>query len=313
MVTPDREAHQDQKENQVRLVVKGRFKISLLNQQLEHNHHFSPPGPPGPAGESLGYDAASLAALLGHGANNQKGPDPNDDPLKQLTEEEKRAIVMKAYDNLKVRFEKFKKPNGEKSYPAKTCRDLAVAYPEFESGNYWIDPNDGDIRDAIFVYCDMKKRASCIVPAPAKSDEIDYTGKEPEIWLSEVPNGMKMNYKADSNQLGFLQLLSTHATQNLTFHCKKTIAYFDSSKNNHRKGLKLMTWNDNELLPKGPQRLRYETLEDGCQYRSDSWSKTVISYTTEKSSRLPLTDVAVRDINEPGQKFWIEIGAVCFY
>lgn len=124
-----------------------------------------------------------------------------------------------------------------------------------------------------------------------KSDEISYSGKEAEIWLSEIPKGMKMNYKADSNQLGFLQLLSAHATQNVTFHCKNTIAYFDNIKNNHRRGLKLMTWNDNELLPKGPQRLRYEAHEDGCQHRSDVWSKTVISYTTEKSSRLPLTDV----------------------
>lgn len=221
--------------------------------------------------------------------------------------------MLKAYENLKVRFEKFKKPNGEKSYPAKTCRDIAVAYPEFESGNYWIDPNDGDIRDAILVYCDLKKRASCVVPAPAKSDEISYQGKEAEIWLSEMSNGMKINYKADSNQLGFLQLLSAHATQEITFHCKKTIAYFDSVKNNHRRGLKLMTWNDNELLPKGPQRLRYETIEDGCHNRRDSWSKTVISYTTEKSSRLPITDVAIRDISEAGQKFVVEVGQVCFY
>ena len=261
----------------------------------------------------MGYDAASLAALLGHGANTQKGPDPNDDPLKQLTEDEKRAIVLKAYDNLKVRFEKFKKPNGEKTYPAKTCRDLAVAYPEYESGNYWIDPNDGDSRDAIMVYCDLKKRASCIFPSPSKSDEISYYGKEAEIWLSEIPSGMKMNYKADSNQLGFMQLLSTHATQNVTFHCKNTIAYFDAAKNNHRRGLKLMTWNDNELLPKGPQRLRYESTEDGCQHRSNSWSKTIISYTTEKSSRLPLTDIAIRDISDKNSKFFVEIGPVCFY
>lgn len=261
----------------------------------------------------MGYDAASLAALLGHGANTQKGPDPNDDPIRQLNDEEKRAIVLKAYENLKVRFEKFKKPNGEKNYPAKTCRDLAVAYPEFESGNYWIDPNDGDQRDAILVYCDLQKRATCVVPAPMKTDELSYNGRESEVWLSEIPNGMKINYKADSNQLGFLQLLSTHASQNMTFHCKKTVAYFDKSSNNHRRGLKLMTWNDNELLPKGPQRLRYEVTEDGCQYRGNDWAQTVISYTTDKSSRLPFTDVAIRDIGDSNQKFWISIGPVCFY
>lgn len=221
--------------------------------------------------------------------------------------------MLQAYENLKVRFEKFKRPNGEKHYPAKTCRDLAVAYPEYESGNYWVDPNDGDIRDAIFVYCDLKKRSTCVMPSPIKSNEMSYSGKEPEIWTSEIPNGLKINYKADSNQLGFLQLLSTHATQNLTFHCKKTIAYYDSIKSNHRRGIKLMTWNDNELMPKGPQRLRYEVTEDGCQYRSDTWSKTVISYTTEKAIRLPFVDVAVRDIGDENQQFFIELGPACFY
>jgi len=221
--------------------------------------------------------------------------------------------VLKAYENLKERFEKFKKPNGEKSYPAKTCRDLAVAYPEYKSGNYWIDPNDGDIRDAILVYCDMEKRASCVVPQPMKSNEISYKGKEAEVWLSEIPDGMKINYKSDGNQMAFLQLLSTQATQNVTFHCKRTIAFFDKAKNNHARGIKLMTWSDNELTAKGPQRSTYNVIEDGCQYRSDSWSKTVISYTTEKPTRMPLTDVAIRDIGDYNQKFLLEISPVCFY
>lgn len=256
-----------------------------------------------------------MAALLGHGANTQKGPsgDQNDDPLRNLTDDEKRAIVFKAYENLKERFEKFKKPNGEKDYPAKTCRDLAVAYPEYESGEYWIDPNDGDARDAILVYCDLKKRASCVMPSPSKSQEISFNGKEAEIWLSEIPNAMKINYKADSNQMGFLQLHSSHATQKVTFHCKNTVAYYDAAQKHHKRGLKMMTWNDNELTPKGPQRLRYEVSEDGCQHRSNVWSKTVVSYTTEKSLRLPITDIAVRDFGDEGQKFMIEVGSVCFY
>jgi collagen type II alpha len=233
--------------------------------------------------------------------------------MKQLSDEEKRAIVFKAYENLKERFEKFKKPNGEKMYPARSCRDLAVAYPEYDSGNYWIDPNDGDIRDAILVYCDLKLRATCVIPSPTKSNEISYTGRESEIWLSELENGLKINYKADSNQLGFLQLLSTHATQNITFHCKNTVAYFDRQKNNHRRGVKLMTWNDNELNPKGPQKLRYDVTEDGCEERSNDWRQTVISYSTEKPLRLPIIDVAVRDFGESKQRFWLELSPVCFY
>lgn len=232
-----------------------------------------PPGPPGSPGETVGYDTAALAALLNHGQmSNTKGPDSQgDDPLRifgnSMTEEERRAVVLKAYEQLKVNFEKFKRPDGQKTSPAKTCRDLAVAHPNLKSGQYWIDPNDGDIRDAILVYCDMDRRASCIMPSPVRSNEISYTGAEHEMWLGEITGGMKLTYKADSNQMGFLQLSSAHATQNVTYHCKKSVGYFDAEKNTHRRGLKLLTWNDAELLPKGPERLRYEAIVDECQVR----------------------------------------------
>lgn len=59
-------------------------------------------------------------------------------------------------------------------------------------GQYWVDPNDGDIKDAILVYCDMEKKATCIMPKPAQSSEIRYKGRDPEIWLGEIENGMKV-------------------------------------------------------------------------------------------------------------------------
>lgn len=76
-----------------------------------------------------------------------------------------------------------------------------------------------------------------------------------------------MTYKADSNQIGFLQLLSSSANQNITYHCKDTIAYFDAEKKTYRKGVKLMGWNDAEILPRGNQRFRYDVLEDECKVR----------------------------------------------
>lgn len=269
----------------------------------------------------MGYDAAALAAILNHGQmSNMKGPDSGsqgDDPLRaftsSLSEEERRAVVLKAYEQLKVNFEKFKRPDGQKLSPAKTCRDLAVAHPNLKSGQYWIDPNDGDIRDAILVHCDMDRRASCIMPSPMRSKEISHVGTESEMWLGEMEGGMKLHYKADSNQMGFLQLSSAHATQNVTYHCKKSVGYFDAQNNTHRKGLKLLSWNDVELLPKGPERLRYEAVVDECQNRSVNWGKTVLRYTTNKSSRLPIVDIGIRDIGEAGQAFWVEVSPVCFY
>lgn len=236
-----------------------------------------PPGPPGPPGESSGYDVAALAALLGHTSSamgNNKGPGIQDDGPSRvfgttpISQEERKELLMKAFDQLKASIDRLAKPTGEKHSPAKTCKELYLANPEYKSGDFWIDPNDGDKRDAILVYCDVLKKATCVIPQPRRSDNIQYVGEEKEIWLGEVHNGMKITYKADSNQLGHLQILSTHATQNITYHCRNSIAYRDNEKNSYRRSLKLLAWNDAELTAKGSQRLRYEALEDGCQVKS---------------------------------------------
>ncbi len=147
------------------------------------------PGPPGPPGESTGYDAAALAAMLGQG--NTKGPDPlSDQPIlkEELTTEQRKQLVISAYKKLKASFDEFSKPNGDQKTPAKTCRDLKIAHPEMESGEYWVDPNAGDPKDAILVYCDMSLPvpATCIQPKPEVSDEIAVESNEREIWFSDL-------------------------------------------------------------------------------------------------------------------------------
>lgn len=100
-----------------------------------------PAGPPGPPGDGIGYDVAALTAFLAQGQNNQKGPDPlGDQPArifgKQFTEDEMKDLINKAYEQLKSSFGGLKKPNGQKNSPGKTCRDIAAAYPEYQSGKH---------------------------------------------------------------------------------------------------------------------------------------------------------------------------------
>lgn len=47
---------------------------------------------------------------------------------------ERKAIVMKAYERLKVSLDKFLKPDGSQDAPAKTCGDIKHHHPDFESG-----------------------------------------------------------------------------------------------------------------------------------------------------------------------------------
>lgn len=232
---------------------------------------------------------------------------------KEFSEDERKEILQRTYEQLKSTFVKLVKPDGQKNSPAKTCKDLFTAYPEKPSGNYWIDPNEGDVRDAIFVYCDADYKKTCILPNPTRTPEINYVGEDQEIWLSDISSGVKITYKADSNQIGFLQLLSKQADQNVTYHCKNSVAYFDAERKSYRRGLKLLAWNDAELLGRGNQRLKYEVSLDECKSRENNWGKTIIKYETDKSVRLPIIDIAARDVGKPDQFFWLEIGPACFH
>ena len=81
-------------------------------------------------------------------------------------------MVIKAYNKLKTTFEAFTRPEGDQNSPAKTCRDLKIAHPDKPSGEYWVDPNAGNPKDAILVYCDMDSLSTCIQPKPTTSDEV---------------------------------------------------------------------------------------------------------------------------------------------
>lgn len=66
-------------------------------------------------------------------------------------------------------------------------------------------------------------------------------------------------------QLTFLRLLSTEASQNITYHCKNSIAYMDQASGNLKKALLLQGSNDVEIRAEGNSRFTYSVLEDGCK------------------------------------------------
>lgn len=70
-------------------------------------------------------------------------------------------------------------------------------------------------------------------------------------------------------QLNFLRLLSTEASQNLTYHCKNSIAYLDQNTGNLKKAMLLQGSNDVEIRAEGNSRFTYSVLEDGCKVRAD--------------------------------------------
>lgn len=54
-------------------------------------------------------------------------------------------------------------------------------------GEYWVDPNEGDVRDAVLVQCNQITKSTCVKPQPDHIGPIDFENRnpQPEIWLSE--------------------------------------------------------------------------------------------------------------------------------
>lgn len=67
-----------------------------------------------------------------------------------------------------------------------------------------------------------------------------------------------------ATQLAFMRLLANQAVQNITYHCKNSIAYMDAENGNLKKAVLLQGSNDVELRAEGNSRFTFSVLEDGC-------------------------------------------------
>lgn len=67
-----------------------------------------------------------------------------------------------------------------------------------------------------------------------------------------------------ATQLAFMRLLANHASQNITYHCKNSIAYMDAETGSLKSALLVQGSNDVELRAEGNGRFMYNVLEDGC-------------------------------------------------
>lgn len=77
-----------------------------------------------------------------------------------------------------------------------------------------------------------------------------------------------------ATQLAFMRLLANHASQNITYHCKNSIAYMDDETGNLKKSVILQGSNDVELVSEGNSRFTYTVLVDGCSVsKSEIWEQ----------------------------------------
>ena len=72
-----------------------------------------------------------------------------------------------------------------------------------------------------------------------------------------------ISYISSSFTTSFLQMLSTKASQNITYHCQNSVGYHHARRDHKRKAIMLQSWNDLEIKHRG--KFRYDVLSDDCQ------------------------------------------------
>lgn len=120
------------------------------------------------------------------------------------------VTIFSEIDELKNSLNNLLRPNGSEASPARSCYDLFLCNPQFSDGYYWIDPNLGNTQDAMLVYC-SKPGCSCL-DCDLTVDTSAVVGDGVSSF-SELPGGFDVSCSVPVDQLGLLQLLSSHGRQ----------------------------------------------------------------------------------------------------
>lgn len=246
-----------------------------------------PPGPPGPPGLSLNLTLTQMKDLMYS----------SDKPNYSLVQ----TLLDSLYRDLRLLVDP---PDGSKQHPASTCLELWLCHPNYTSGFYYIDPNQGSPIDALLVYCNFSKTGAetCLHPRdahlPIKLWQNDSGNNSRFYWLSSLEGGFKFEYPALSVvQLRFLRLQSNRAEQRVTYSCSP--------------GLQLgQTQRQVQFRTDAVKQSYLGELQD-CMFGKEmdpGPRESVFQF--EDMSLLPLRDIGI--FGNSGHEFGFTIGPVCF-
>jgi len=228
---------------------------------------------------------------------------------KSLQEKVKGKAYLNMFDLIDVldaRADAAMRPDGSKKYPAESCKDIQMCIPEAKSGNYWINPNGGDIDDAIEVHCDFTgpKVETCVRPTTSLDVKAMSTKQNDKFnWISEEVEDSKVIYAPSVSQWKNLRLKNQRGRQNITYACKNSPA-----------NVKAMSYNRNELhLKNKVKENRLNVIKDECNNFDGVWRNAVFEYSTANLDKLPIRDIAVAGSANTDERFSLELGSVCFY
>ncbi|XP_071011182.1 collagen alpha-2(V) chain-like [Oncorhynchus clarkii lewisi] len=198
-------------------------------------------------------------------------------------------------------------PDGSKEHPSTTCMELWLCHPDYASGMYYIDPNQGSPNDALLVYCNFSgtPAQTCLHPRDAQMTMKAWL-KDSETnssfqWLSKQEQGFQFYYPgANVVQMRFLRLQSCKAVQRIIYSCHP----------GHRLG---HTDREVKFLADTRRQSFLGALKDCMPGEEvDSLEPRESVFEFEDLNLLPVRDVAVFGGGNFTHEFGFTIGPICF-
>jgi len=215
---------------------------------------------------------------------------------------------------LETRVDGISKPDGSPEFPAQSCRDIQMCFPEAQTGEYWLDPNGGTNEDAFQVHCNFAGYAeTCIEPttvfemkkwSTAKNNKYNWIGKDVEEETA------KFTYAPSITQWKSLKVDKKTVRQNVTYVCKNSPAH-KTFEGETKAFVKLLGDNKREMHTMSKNN-RVNVLEDQCYMKDGKWRQAVFQYKSRDMNTLPIRDIGVLGTSGDNESFSIKLGKVCF-
>lgn len=203
------------------------------------------------------------------------------------------------------------KPDGSPEFPARSCKDIQMCFPEADTGDYWLDPNGGSTDDKVKVHCNFTVKGrveTCVEPLSefefiTMKDFKDNDFTQHKLVAETLEADAKIVYPATRSQWRNLAIGMKSGRQNVTYACLNSPAHSTTAGT---------TQDYVKLLNKRSQLVGARVVEDSCWLQDGNWHKAVLEYSTSDLSMLPLRDVAVLGSGNRAEQFSVHVGKVCF-
>uniref|UniRef100_A0A3Q2YCF7 Fibrillar collagen NC1 domain-containing protein n=1 Tax=Hippocampus comes TaxID=109280 RepID=A0A3Q2YCF7_HIPCM len=198
--------------------------------------------------------------------------------------------IFRTLEHLSSLIHSLKNPLGKRNNPARICRDLYNCEQRMYDGTYWIDPNLGCDADTIEVTCNFTAGGqTCLKP----------------VTVSKVEMGV------GRIQMNFIHLLSSEAVQHITVHCFNTPVWAAGpSLQHYSQAVSFKTWTGEKI--RAGDLLEPLVPRDDCWIKDGRWRQTHFVFQTQEPNLLPIVEISNLPTTEPGSRYHLEVGPVCF-